>query len=256
MINRDEIWKIIEPLVIAAITPRAASLSAALLDIPNLQAAWLPQAAYIGSGATIIQPDILAGHDLSPNNAPTLGVYQWSKGMEVGYWRLATASSQSLSRASETALALTANFTWGSWFNAQPTMVNAGLMAKGADAFANRCWATLISGGAIRADVYDGAGTQYPVTSTVTPSISQWYFVQARFIASTELSVFVNSTKTSLSTGLPAITLTNAAEFALGKLDNSFYMDGLLGAAYVSASALSDQSMLTIYHRMKAFYGL
>lgn len=260
MINRDDIWAAIEPLVLSAITPRASSLAAALLDIPNLQAAWIPQRAFSGAGATALQPDLLAGHDLTLTNTPTIVLQQAGRMSEIAYWNLVAASAMYLTRATETALALTNNFTLGVWVKPTtlPTGGNvAGLMGKGMSAAGNRCYMiyTAAAGNALFR-VYDAGAAATTVTSTGVMTTGVWSFIQARFVGSSRMTVNLDGAFDYNVTSIPAAVRSIADEFSIGRLDGAaFYFNGAIGAAYVSASALADQSMMAIYQRTKGFYG-
>jgi len=259
-IDKDSIWEDNEPKVLGMVAMRAASLSAALLDIPNLTAAWIPASSYRSTGATAQQLDLMGGHDLTLNAAPTIDITQAGKLYEAANWNLVRASSKYLNRAHETALALTNNFSFGVWIN--PTTIPSvgeiyGVIGKGTDSLANRAWLVFFSSFAkLDFRVYNAGGANTDVISNVAMEAGNWYFVQCRFQDSVETAIFVNGEKSSNTTSIPSAVRSTAGEFGIGRMDATNYFNGKIGIAYLSRSALSDKTMIAIYNKTRVFYGV
>jgi len=261
-VDSDEIWSSSEASVLGMVTLRSASLSAGLLDIPNIQACWIPSSTYIGSGAAIQQPEPVGQHVLAVNAGATVNLEQNSKLYEAACWNLASASSQYLSRAHENALVPIApgNFSFGVWINPTtlPSVGNTmGVIGKGTDAPANRAWLVFF-GNLGRADfrVYNAGGVNTDVVSDVVMTTGSWYFIQCRLQGSTEMAIFVNGKKNVNTTSIPAAARNTTSEFSIGRWDAANYLNAKVGAAYLSGSVLSDKTMIAIYNRTRIFYGV
>lgn len=261
-IDTDGIWEDSESKVLGMVSLRSASLSGAILDIPNVQACWVPMCTYIGAGTTVQQADPVGQHALTANGGVTVATQQNSKTFEAAYWNMVAASAQYLSRAHEYALVPidAGNFSFGIWIN--PTTLPTGngvmgIIGKGTDALANRCWFVFFrSDGLPRFRVYNAGGVTTEAVSTVAMSEGSWYFIQCRLRASTEMVIFVNGTKVSNTTSIPAAARNITSEFSIGRLDALYYLNAKVGAAYLSGSVLSDKTMIAAYHKMRVFYGV
>lgn len=70
------------------------------------------------------------------------------------------------------------------------------------------------------------------------------------------MAIFVNGTKMSNTTSIPAAARNITSEFSIGRLDAGFYLNAKVGAAYLSGSVLSDKTMIAIFNKMRVFYGV
>ncbi len=259
-IDLDDIQTATEGNILDSVALRSASLSAALLDIPNLTAAWIPAYSYRTTGATAQQLDLMGGHDLTLNAAPAIALTQAGKLYEAAGWNLVRASGMFLNRAHETALALTNNFSFGIWIN--PTTLPGageiyGVIGKGTDALANRAWLVFFGIlGIANFRVYNGAGANTDVFPAVTMAAGNWYFIQCRFQGGAEMAIFANGVKASNTTSIPSTVRDTASEFSIGRMDAANYFNGKTGIAYLSRSALSDKTMIAIYNKTRVFYGV
>ena len=70
------------------------------------------------------------------------------------------------------------------------------------------------------------------------------------------MAIFVNGTKVSNTTSIPAAARNIASEFSIGRLDAAAYLNAKVGAAYLSGSVLSDKTMIATFNKMRVFYGV
>jgi hypothetical protein len=139
--------------------------------------------------------------------------------------------------------------TVGGWFMMDASsVVDRGLITKDITA-PNRGFALLqkntnqygffISG--------DGSGVSQVIGSTAL--VSQWQFVVGRFTPSTEVAVFVDGNKASLTTSVPAQCTVSTQNFEVGRYlaNNSQIVHGKARDLFICAAALSDSLIEEVY---------
>lgn len=94
--------------------------------------------------------------------------------------------------------------------------------------------------------------------SSGTVTTATWYFLAGRFIPSTELAVFINTTKTVNTTSIPSAAFGSTAEFRIGNDNGAFgqILDGRASNCFLCAEILSDALLTDLYNNTKAYYGL
>lgn len=90
---------------------------------------------------------------------------------------------------------------------------------------------------------------------TVTPA-TQWYLVIGRFVPSTSLDIYVNGTKDTNTTSIPASIFNSSANFTIGAINTpARYFDGKLSTGFVCAAALSDSIISALFEQTRIPFG-
>lgn len=154
-------------------------------------------------------------------------------------------ASQYHTRADEAGLDLTTNgLTVMCWAYYNVLTAQMGLITKEDGTNAN-CNYSLQERGDIASDpaqfvVANGANS-YLINSTIVPVTGQLYFVAGRWVPSVSVDVFVDDTKTSNVTGIPATLNNSTAPLNFGgRNDGSVLLDGRIALAAIWNSPLTD----------------
>ena len=134
------------------------------------------------------------------------------------------------------------------------------IMAKFETTGNQRSYQLFMAGGG-GTDVYsfqvsnNGSSTSSVNSSvTITPA-TQWYLVIGRFVPSTSLDIFVNGTKSTNTTSIPASIFNSTANFTIGAINTpARYFDGKLSVGFICASALSDSLIDALYQQGRVLY--
>lgn len=103
----------------------------------------------------------------------------------------------------------------------------------------------------------DGATLVGTIASSVAISASTWYFVTGRFTPSTETAIFVNDTKSTNTTSIPASLFNGTAAFVVGGQSGGVnLMTGRVALVFLCANALPDDLIYRIYYHTKGLFGL
>ncbi len=134
-------------------------------------------------------------------------------------------------------------FTLGGWFWADvaPTGTD-GLISKDAPA-PERGYALTMDGSLNFSARMSGTGAATVSATSAAHSIQAWHFVVARYIPSTEISVFVDGTKSTNTAAIPASQFVSSADFEIGR-DNSAdarIFHGRIRDAFLCQAQLSDE---------------
>lgn len=107
--------------------------------------------------------------------------------------------------------------TIGGWFfvNTAPVGANVGIVTKAAGP-PNRGYALFMSPTVLGFTV-SGNGSNFFDTSLLAYSIGQWNFIVGRFKPSTEVAVFLNGTKGTNTTAIPATLNVSPQTFEVGR---------------------------------------
>ena len=108
-------------------------------------------------------------------------------------------------------------------------------------------------------------GNGVAVTSAASVSAVQtdtWQFVAGRFIPATSVDVYLNTSisvleKTTVATGNVAI-VNSAATLNIGSFSNvppQDFFDGRLSLIFITASALTDAQIYSLYHQSRPLFG-
>lgn len=104
----------------------------------------------------------------------------------------------------------------------------------------------------------DGTQTnESNIISTVAEQTGQWYFIVGRFTPSTEVAIFVNTTKNKNTTSIVASIYNSTRPFAIGGNDNfATLMDGRASMCFLCTAALSDGIIRGLYHQSRSLFGV
>lgn len=132
-----------------------------------------------------------------------------------------------------------------------------GLLGKWNATSNQRAWLLWVDGATPKGSVSTNGTAVVTVTSSVTLSAGQWYFIVVRFTPSSELAIFVNKTKSVNTTSIPATLMSgNSANVQVGGFESANLMDGRVGPAFTSAAALSDEWCDYLFDESKDFFGV
>lgn len=231
------------------------------LGLPGLRGYW-PMNAFDGIGNAIDQSG--QGRTLTYNGNP-----KYSVTSQGGPYLDLDGTGDYLSRASESALAITGTesyviaasngLTLGGWFwtDVTPASFN-GMITKSNLATQRSIELYLNSSRQVVIQMTDdGATLDAQATNTTTvPTTGQWFFAAGRFVPSASLDVYVNSSKVSDTSSIPASIFNCTTAFNIGAFNGASLWDGRIGLCFLCAMALSDTAIDTIYDNTKASYGL
>ena len=147
------------------------------------------------------------------------------------------------------------------WLNNPAALATQVPMFKGTNAAGTFAyWLTKLNTGpdmAFRVSVDGTAVTS--VTSTVSLVANTWYFIAGRFIPSTSLDIYINTTLTSNAVAIPASIFNSAQPFAIGGIGGAspgVYLPGRASFCALSANALSDTCILNLYNSTRTMFGV
>lgn len=149
--------------------------------------------------------------------------------------------------------------TFGGWFyfSAAPGTQQV-MMSKAAGGSAPTYSYFLVrtSGGLSQTYISNGT-TGYPATSTATLGQSVWNFVVGRFVPSTSVDNYINLSKTSNSSAIPAAANNAAGPLCIGVSATSIApMAGSASFCFISAMALPDATINNLYERSRGLFGV
>ena len=202
-------------------------------------------------------------HDLSGqeravmnNNAATFG----GDGL-APYAAMVAASTQYFSRADEAGLDITGGLTLGGWFYITANLSGVqGLAGKWIGNTNQRAYLLSNFNGSLLFSVSSsGAAATAGVTSAITPALNTWQFVAARFVPAATVDIWVNRTKTTDTTTVPASLFNSSAAFQVGRhVDTggtARLLDGRASLGFLCAAAASDLVITNLYERSRRLFG-
>jgi len=150
--------------------------------------------------------------------------------------------------------------TLGGWFQFRAAAAAAETMIGKWDAAGNQRSYRLIRAatGIPQADIStNGTAVVSVVSSVGVLDLNTWYFVAMRFDTSSELAIWVNSTKTTNTAGIPSTLYNSTANFYLGASQAvDIFGTGRLGPCFLSTMALSDALVMSLYEQTKSLAGV
>lgn len=227
------------------------------LGLPGLRGFW-PMNAFDASGNAIDQ----AGSDLVLTYNGNPGYNFTTQG--AGYLTL-DGTGDYLSRADEATLDVTGTettvasavrgMTVGGWFWVNALGSTQALIAKD-DVGANRQFSMYVNSSDKLVGELFLAGAATTVTSTGTYTAAAWHLFIVRFQPSSSWCTFVDKSKTTNSTSIPASISNTAAAFHIGARNAALLLTGRASNCFLCAMALSDATLDSLYDNTKAAYGL
>jgi hypothetical protein len=205
----------------------------------------------------------LSGQGRVMTNNNTVGV----TGMQgvIPYADFVRASSESFSRPDETGTSITGSLALALWcyFDTESTGNLTGLVSKWLESAVgpiNKRSYTLYksAANAFTFSVSDNGTNVFTVTSSVSYAISQWYFIAARYLPSTSLSIFVNGTWDTNAVAIPASIYNNDRPLYIGAHNEANFLDGRM--ALTALHRLSNNNYPTVieslYHHTRPLFGV
>lgn len=257
--NASRLASITDPNLQYQPRPTLAELYADFQGLLGVRGLWYPGSTD-NAGALYDQSG--QGRTLTYNGNPTLNVH----GGFIPYYDF-DATGDVFTRADEAGLDLTGTetviasakrgITMGGWFWFDSLSISA-VIAKYGTVAANRSY-FLRTNGSNAMQLGIGNGTaDTTVTSGVTQATGQWYFVVGRFTPSTEMAIWVNGTKTTNTTSIPASAVSGAQQLELGRLNstNGQLLDGRIALAFLCAALLTDDQISHLFERTRKFFGV
>lgn len=204
------------------------------------------------------------GRTLTYNGNPTYNIYNDL----VPYIDL-DGTGDYLSRANETDLRVLGTetiyasaargLTMGGWFWFDNLGgVARGLMSKNLGSTNQRSYLLLTNAdNNIWAQVsVDGiVGTIFD--TGITPSTGQWYNIIFRFVPSTSMDIYINGTKYTYTTSIPASIFNSTANFEIGSYNGGTNnLDGRASLCFLCANALPDSLIALKFRRERGLFGV
>jgi len=233
----------------------SSDLASPILSLPVLRCCWLSTVS--GSGGWYDSSG--RGIDLTYNGDPQFG----QDGL-VGYWDL-DGTGDYFSHVDRAGLDITGTETYvtaasrgltmGGWFYIDTSTSLGTLMSKFLGIGNQRSYALHqpFAVGANRIDgtiSVDGAAVFTVVGDSI--SIGSWFFSCLRFLPSTELAVFVNADKNTVTAGVPASIFSGSADFVVGgRSGGTELIDGRAAYCFLCACAVSDAKISSIFEQMR-----
>lgn len=220
---------------------------ARFLGLPGLRGFW-PMSSVDNAGAVYD----LSGQGRTLTNTGTATFAATTPGLPYGVFN---GSTQYLSRADEAGLDITGALTFGGWFYSADLSSTRGLIGKWGTAGASGGYLLYQSSGGVAAIIEDGSGNTYQ-RGGETVLVNTWYFIAGRYTPSTELALWVNNTKTTNTTSIPASLRNNAIDFRIGVYGSpaANFLNGRAALGFLCAAALADAQITDLYNSTRGLF--
>lgn len=241
-----------------------AQINAFISQLPGL-VGWWPFSAINGSGALQSQDGFSAqmtatgtpshGYKTSPSLAP-FHIYDGAS-----YHSIASTTRYNISGTEAHVASNAQGLTMGCIVNTDTIASTAAgryAFCKWGSSIANAQYRLIltVTGGAFQFAVSNGVNS-FVSNSTVSPSASTWYFLAGRYTPSTEVATWVNDSKTTNTTSIPASLNTTAQTLNIGsRSDGTQFWDGRISMAWLCSMALEDYHIFAIYEMLRPVFGL
>lgn len=166
-------------------------------------------------------------------------------------------SADYLSRADEAGLDITGALTVGCWVRVNALGVDYFVMGKAAIGVSNSffLFRPLSPDGFYFAISNDGS-LLYVTLSAASSVVGQWHYLVGRFTPSTEVALFMDGVKVTVTTSIPATIFNSAQPLTVGADGaGSNVLDGDTALPFLCSDALSDTIILNLWHSQKALFG-
>lgn len=221
----------------------------AFLLIPQLRGLW----PFSSVNETNDVLDLSAqGRTVSDVAAPAFGVQDL-----VPYATL-NGTTQYFTRADEAGLDITGGITFGGWFRVGVVATNKSVMGKWSTTGNQRSYfLQQLNTNSVQAGISSTGVNVFVSVSSNTVALNQWHFIVGRFIPSTSVSIFMNGTFTTNSTGIPAAIFNSTAAFDIGDLvAPTSPFNGRVTLCFLSATNLSDDYIRSLYNISRGLLGV
>lgn len=190
--------------------------------------------------------DIARGHDIIHNGTVDQGSY----GMAP---YIAYNGSSNYSQRVAGALKGLSGFTVGGWFQ----MTGSDTLMAVWSPSLNQVWRLYVNGSAPTFYVSSTGANSFSVAAA-NITAGQWYFVAARYTPSTELAIWLNDTKTTNTTSVPASLYdSTSAAFTIGSdHGGSNLLTGKASLCWMSHEPLADNHLTLLFQMSRHLYGV
>lgn len=222
------------------------------LGLPGLRAFW--PFSSINQNGTVIDISGQA-RALTNTNAATFGVQN-----QVMPYAILNGTTQYFTRADEVGQDITGSLTMGGWFYTTSIANAIRCIGKDVAGTNNRSYSISLAAGTGQVSM-----SVFPLGTSASEfsiggssiAINTWTFLVGRFTSSTELAVWVNNTKTSTTTAVPAATFSGAAPFTIGASGTpDLYLPGRATLCFLCADALPDALINRFYNISRSLMGV
>lgn len=218
------------------------------LSLPHLRGMW-PMSSVNESGNVY---DLSGqGRTLTNNSSTPFGVTLFTPYADPD------GTADYLSRATEAGLEITSNLTMCCWayFDNTASAIENVMGKRGASGQLGY-YIRRTAGGLAEA-VVSSNGTATTLATGGTLAEDTWYFLALRYLASTELSIWVNDTETPNTTSIPASIHNSTADFTIGANGTpGEYMNGRVALAALCATNLDDDTITFLYDMTRHLFGV
>jgi hypothetical protein len=142
--------------------------------------------------------------------------------------------------------------TCGGWFQ----MTSGDALMGVWQTAANQVWRLFVNSSAPTFYV-SGTGANSFTVAAANITAGQWYFVAARYTPSTEIAIWLNSTKSVNTTSIPASLFdSTTAEFVIGgDHGGANLLTGKAAMCWVSHEPLADNYLTVLYQMQRHLFG-
>lgn len=143
------------------------------------------------------------------------------------------------------------------WFYASQAGAGAqrGLVSKWYETGNQRAYRVILTAANLVQLDISSNGTLVTSVSSAAISVDTWYFVAARYLAGTEMSLTLNGVETTNVVGIPASPFNSTEAFEVGRTNRTNYLTGRMGPLGIYAVYLTDPAIAVAYHSTRHLYG-
>lgn len=238
-----------------------APLVAPFLAVPGLVGSWPMSSVDLSSGDAY---DISGqGRRMTYTGNPTYNIYNSiTPYIDLDgtgdYLALADAADLDITGTETIYAAAVRGLTMGGWFWTDISATDQNLMGKwnvtgNLRAYTLNITAANALGGHVSLD----GTSQTSVGSSGVITAGEWFFAAMRFTPSVELADWLNGTKTVNTTSIPASIFNSTAEFQIGaRSAGTSLLNGRASMCFLSANALSDALITSLFNETRGYYGV
>jgi len=145
--------------------------------------------------------------------------------------------------------------TMGGWFLFNAIGVDAGLISKFGAAGQRSYMLEQRSSDTVQLRIsVDGTALVDVTSGTITTG--QWYFIAGRFTPSTEQVIWLNEEKTINTTSIPASIFNSTSALQIGAFASGSLVNGRASLCFLSANALSDGIISSLFQQTRGVFGV
>lgn len=148
--------------------------------------------------------------------------------------------------------------TMGGWFWSDDATTDQTLMGKWNITGNLRAYVlNFTATGTLGGHVSSNGTAATTVESVAIPATGAWHFCVVRYTPSTELANFLDGVWALNTTSIPAALFNSSAEFQIGaRSAGTVLLDGRASMCFLSANALSDALITSLFNETRGYYGV